>query len=286
MKKLIPALSAWNFWGATLLTIVIAQTEAQASSMATNLSDLTETEIRTNLTNVRNNNGDVAAHDDYAGVLHTSSEWNHLGRSNTADDGVRWSVNGGAFGTEDIHVDGEFSIVFEFTLWSAGYGLHAYDQVKAWVYWNNNNSFAKDNKKLPSSNEYAANETVLAAEYVKNDSNPFDQVMSDPNTKNKKVAQNLKADTMTTFITDAFEVSDAMLDSLTDGGFGGFWLRARSQCNHVTFNNMDPYSLLAQGEAEDHFISITRNPVPEPTTMLLFGAGLAGLAGVRRRTKR
>lgn len=30
----------------------------------------------------------------------------------------------------------------------------------------------------------------------------------------------------------------------------------------------------------------TVNPIPEPTTMLLFGSGLIGLAGFRRRFKK
>ncbi|MCK5230766.1 MAG: PEP-CTERM sorting domain-containing protein, partial [Desulfobulbaceae bacterium] len=32
-------------------------------------------------------------------------------------------------------------------------------------------------------------------------------------------------------------------------------------------------------------LEITYEPVPEPATMLLFGAGLAGLAGIRRKKK-
>jgi len=36
----------------------------------------------------------------------------------------------------------------------------------------------------------------------------------------------------------------------------------------------------------DHVAMKTADPVPEPTTMLLFGTGLIGLAGIRRKKKK
>lgn len=80
-----------------------------------------------------------------------------------------------------------------------------------------------------------------------------------------------------------FEVKVAVPETMT---IGSTWLRVRAHCNHVLFEQITAYNWLSgQGETEDYQLNVVNNPAPEPATLLLFGAGLVGLASLRLRKK-
>ena len=218
----------------------------------------------------------------YGEASHQTAEWQMIGSSNTADDGVWWSTDGGAnWGHDSVHVGDQ--IRFKFELWSAGYGNHTYDQIKSWIDWDQSGDWYNTSIFDPVD---PASEVIIADRFFKvatdasgnaipsswNISFHDDSSFDDTDRANYNAAHA----TTTDFLTNDFLITDAMI--------GEVWLRARAQCWHVPFDTMTPTGNLWQGEVEDW--SITVNPAPEPATMLLLGSGLFGLAGFRRKFKK
>jgi len=192
----------------------------------------------------------------YGTASHDTAEWQMLGSRSDVDDGVWWSTDGGStWGHDAVYVGDE--IEFKFALWSAGYGNHDYDQIKAWVDWDNSGSWNND-----------SSEVIIAEKYDKPKSMIVDDTVYgfDPSLYAGSAETNY-------FFTGTYYISEDMID--------GLWLRARAQCNHIPYDTMTPYGNLWQGEVEDWFIEVS--PVPEPATMMLLGVGLIGLAGASRK---
>jgi len=192
----------------------------------------------------------------YPVASHSTATWQRLGESEYANDGVFWSVDGGAYGNEDVSV-GDL-VTFKFDFWHQGWGIHDYDQLKVWY-------------DTDSTDDFTGSTVLLSEKHVKIANTVW--TYNPENVEKENAEKNAY-----------YSLTEEVL-LITSDMVGLLFLRARVHCNHTPWDNMVPAGLLWQGEVEDYFITV--NTVPEPTTILLSGLGLLGMgAYIRRRKKK
>lgn len=214
----------------------------------------------------------------YTQATHDTNEWQQLGSNWTreyrplqeddSDDGVSWSTDNGInYGNEAITAGD--TVIFKFDLYKTGYwGNYAYDQVKAWMDWDQDFSFDE------------SSDIILQDRW--NFREHEDYLRRDNRVPSNTVVMNSFYSTVI--------IPESIFDNSTEDSTD-LWLRARAVCtyDYPNINNFYATSYAYQGEVEDYRLTINRNttnpnPVAEPSSIFLIGLCLAFL-GLHRRKR-
>jgi hypothetical protein len=212
----------------------------------------------------------------YGVATHQTTAWQELTTFDLGTEvdpyGVFWSVDNGATWGHDTTLTVGQDIQFMFNMHKSNVGTHYADFLKTWVDFDQSGDFDESDVVAFNYQELSTNEDGNLGSW------------NEPNIGDY------------TFYSSTFTLNET----------GDLSLRARVTCSHslvasdggswgdqwnTSLYDIDKYNEiflstghLHQGEVEEWVITVA--PVPEPATMILFGTGLAGLVGYRRKMKK
>lgn len=237
------------------------------------------------------------------------SEWRH--KNKDTDDGVTWSVkqdNGSwsAFSnTEEFEAGDEVQFNFDMTRSIAG-DNHYYDQLKAWVDWDQDGQWSED-EELISEIWYKWHDATdeIDATPSTDQNSMLTGLVNDASAYRQSVYTELSTSDISSELAnneiiynsnDLSRTYSVTTTIPTDAALGDIWLRARVSCSESIYSDgngnhtLDPTGYYFQGEVEDYLLTINKSEkpptdIPEPATLGILLSGL-GLIAFRQRKQK